>query len=83
MKKAKDTPSEIYVWDRIVRVCHWGIVAAFITNYFIVEPGRLYHEIAGYIALALILTRVVWASIQTKRTRTKAVRHTRAFPTFR
>lgn len=66
MKKAKDTPSEIYVWDRIVRVCHWGIVAAFITNYFIVEPGRLYHEIAGYIAIALILTRVVWGFYSNK-----------------
>lgn len=66
MNKAKDSPSDIYVWDKIVRVCHWGLVAAFITNYFIVEPGRLYHEIAGYIALALILSRVAWGFYSTK-----------------
>ncbi|MBJ2128670.1 cytochrome b/b6 domain-containing protein [Alteromonas sp. IB21] len=66
MSTTKDTPSDIYVWDWVVRVCHWGIVAAFITNYFIVEPGRLYHEIAGYIALALIISRVVWGFYSNK-----------------
>ena len=60
MHKAKDTGSDIYVWDWVVRVCHWGIVASFITNYFIVEPGRLFHEIAGYVGVALISIRVAW-----------------------
>jgi cytochrome b len=54
------TNNELIIWDPLVRLCHWGIVAAFIANYFIVEPGRLYHEIAGYCALALVLVRIVW-----------------------
>ena len=54
------TNNELIIWDPLVRLCHWGIVAAFIANYFIVEPGRLYHEIAGYCALALVLVRITW-----------------------
>lgn len=68
MFKAKDTPSDVYIWDWIVRVCHWGIVAAFTTNYFIVEPGRLYHEVAGYTATLLISIRVAWGFYSTKST---------------
>lgn len=48
------------IWDPIVRLCHWGIVVSVIVNYFIVEPGRLLHEIAGYFAMALITIRIVW-----------------------
>jgi cytochrome b len=51
---------DISIWDGVVRLCHWGLVICFITNYFIVEPGRLYHEIAGYSAVFLILVRIVW-----------------------
>jgi cytochrome b len=54
------TNDDIYIWDPLVRLCHWGLVAAFIINYFIVEPGRLIHEIAGYCALTLIVVRIFW-----------------------
>ena len=51
---------DITIWDGVVRLCHWGLVVCFITNYFIVEPGRLYHEIAGYSAVFFITVRVIW-----------------------
>ncbi|WP_081926644.1 MULTISPECIES: cytochrome b/b6 domain-containing protein [unclassified Alteromonas] len=51
---------DISVWDGVVRLCHWGLVICFITNYFIVEPGRLYHEIAGYSAVFFVVVRIVW-----------------------
>lgn len=52
--------ADLYIWDIVVRSCHWGIVFAFFTNYFIVEPGRLIHEIVGYSAIALVAVRLVW-----------------------
>ncbi len=52
--------NDITIWDRIVRLCHWMLVACFVTNYFIVEPGRLYHEIAGYTAVSFIFLRLIW-----------------------
>jgi len=66
MYRPTDTPSDIYIWDWVVRLCHWGLVATFVTNYFIVEPGRLYHEIAGYMAVALISIRIGWGILSTK-----------------
>ncbi|WP_334030959.1 cytochrome b/b6 domain-containing protein [Alteromonas sp. P256] len=51
---------DISIWDGVVRLCHWGLVICFITNYFIVEPGRLYHEIAGYSAVFFIVVRIIW-----------------------
>ncbi len=53
-------PRYLYIWDPLVRLCHWGIVGAFFINYFIVEPGRWVHEIAGYIASTLICIRIGW-----------------------
>jgi cytochrome b len=51
---------DITIWDGVVRLCHWGLVICFITNYFIVEPGRLYHEIAGYSAVFFVVVRIIW-----------------------
>ena len=72
MSTTKDTPSDIYIWDWVVRICHWGIVAAFITNYFIVEPGRLYHEIAGYTGVSFILLRLAWGTLQQQKAQNKS-----------
>jgi cytochrome b len=60
------TEQVIVIWDILVRLCHWGLVAAFITNYFIVEPGRQIHEIVGYMATALIAVRLFWGFTRTK-----------------
>ncbi|WP_420934051.1 cytochrome b/b6 domain-containing protein [Alteromonas sp. A081] len=63
---------DVIIWDAVVRLCHWGLVICFITNYFIVEPGRLYHEIAGYSAVLLNAMRVMWGCT---RQRTYQDRH--------
>lgn len=52
------------IWDRVVRLCHWGLALSFFVNYFIVEPGRLWHEIAGYIGVGLLGVRIVWGIYQ-------------------
>lgn len=52
--------TSITIWDPIVRICHWGLVTTFVINYFLVEPGRLVHEISGYGALSFVVIRIVW-----------------------
>ena len=52
-------------WDLIVRVCHWGIAAAVLANYWILEEGDAPHEWVGYVMLALIVCRVIWGFIGT------------------
>ena len=55
---AEATPS-VRVWDPVVRLFHWTLVAAVATAFLAEEGGRL-HDAAGYLVLALIAVRMVW-----------------------
>ncbi|MTW20533.1 cytochrome b/b6 domain-containing protein [Allochromatium palmeri] len=64
-----ETPTRIRVWDPLVRVFHWSLVAGFATA-FIVEDDLLgVHVWAGYLVLALISVRLVWGLIGTRHAR--------------
>ncbi len=64
-----ETPKQIRVWDPLVRLFHWSLVAAFATA-FIVEDDLLgVHVWAGYLVLALISVRLVWGLIGTRHAR--------------
>jgi cytochrome b len=66
---AGDKAREVRVWDPLVRVFHWSLVAAFATA-FIVEDDLLgVHVWAGYLVLALIAVRLVWGFIGTRHAR--------------
>lgn len=59
----------VRVWDPLVRVFHWLLVAAFATA-FIVEDDLLgVHVQAGYLVLALIAVRLVWGFIGSRHAR--------------
>jgi len=45
MYRPTDTPSDIYIWDWVVRLCHWGLVATFVTN-----DKKQHQQIASYLA---------------------------------
>ena len=63
------TTNQIKVWDPLVRVFHWSLVAAFATA-FVVEDDLLgVHVWAGYLVLALIAVRLVWGFIGTRHAR--------------
>jgi len=59
----------VRVWDPLVRIFHWSLVAAFATA-FIVEDDLLgVHVWAGYLVLILIGVRLVWGVIGTRHAR--------------
>ena len=63
------TSERIRVWDPLVRVFHWSLVAGFATA-FIVEDDLLgVHVWAGYLVLALVAVRLVWGLIGTRHAR--------------
>ncbi|MBT8767974.1 cytochrome b/b6 domain-containing protein [Metapseudomonas boanensis] len=51
------------LWDPLVRICHWILVAAFIGDYFLNEAGDGWHRWLGYAALAAVLVRLVWGFV--------------------
>jgi cytochrome b len=53
---------EIEVWDPLVRTGHWLLATAVIVAWFVDEPLWL-HTWLGYIAIALVVVRIVWGFI--------------------
>lgn len=63
------TAARIRVWDPLVRLFHWSLVAAFATA-FIVEDDLLgVHVWAGYLALGLVAIRLAWGLVGTRHAR--------------
>ena len=52
--------SKIEVWDAPVRLLHWGLVAAVALLWWSGHDTGVLHEYTGYVAIALLLTRLVW-----------------------
>jgi cytochrome b len=56
--------SEVRVWDPLLRIAHWTLVAAvlatWITSEMKAEPAKRAHEWGGYAALAVIALRLAW-----------------------
>ena len=61
------TPSDrVHVWDRAVRVLHWSLVVSVaLSAASLIDalgvPG--WHRPAGYVALAIVLARIVWGFV--------------------
>jgi len=54
--------TEIKVWDPLIRTGHWLLATVVIIAWFVDEPVWL-HTWLGYIAIALILVRIVWGFV--------------------
>lgn len=53
--------SKRFVWDKIVRLVHWGVAVCVCVNWFLSEAGGTAHRIAGYAAAALVVVRLLWS----------------------
>ena len=59
----------VRVWDLFVRIFHWGLVASFAIAYFSTVGSQWVHNWSGYVALALVLARIVWGFIGSRHAR--------------
>lgn len=56
-------PEQVRVWDPLVRIFHWGLVAAFATAYITGDEWEDVHYVAGYTIMGLIAFRIVWGLV--------------------
>lgn len=54
---------DIAVWDPLVRLIHWSLALTILLNGAITEEESTLHEWVGYVALALVATRLLWAFV--------------------
>jgi cytochrome b len=57
------------VWDPLVRIVHWLVVAAFFIAYFVEPEDSMIHVLAGYTVLALVLVRLMWGFLGSEHAR--------------
>lgn len=60
---------QILVWDPLVRIFHWTLVAAFSIAYVTEDDVMWLHEAAGYTVLGLVAFRVIWGVVGTRYAR--------------
>lgn len=58
----REKPATVPVWDPLVRLGHWTLVAGFATA-FIAEEGKSLHQVAGYVVASVVAVRLVWGFI--------------------
>ncbi len=59
----------VRVWDPLVRIFHWSLVAAFVVAYLSADELSTVHEIAGYAVAGLIAFRLAWGFVGSKYAR--------------
>ena len=53
----------VKVWDPVVRLFHWSLVASFAVAWLTADEWDDLHEWAGYAAAALIGFRLIWGVV--------------------
>jgi cytochrome b len=51
------------VWDPVVRIGHWLLVASVAIAWLTRASSHEWHEAAGYVSLAVVALRIVWGWI--------------------
>lgn len=59
--------SEKFTWDKMVRSSHWIVALCVMANLWVVRPASLPHQALGYVAVAMVLIRLIWAVLAAEK----------------
>lgn len=68
MANASDT-AMIRVWDPLIRIGHWVLVAGFATAYLTEGEPQWLHSFAGYAIAVTVAIRILWGFVGPRRAR--------------
>ena len=66
---AEPTQEQVRVWDPLVRIFHWGLVAAFAIAYITGDEWEDVHYVAGYTIMGLVAFRIIWGLVGPRHAR--------------
>jgi len=69
MPDLNPTPSNIKVWDPLIRIFHWSLVFFFLLAFITEDDWMEIHVQAGYAVMFLIGFRLVWGIVGTRNAR--------------
>jgi len=55
--------TQVKVWDPLVRIGHWALVASVALAWITKEGGGGWHERLGYAALVIVAVRIGWGCV--------------------
>jgi cytochrome b len=58
-----ESSGKIRVWDPLLRAFHWTLAVSIVAAWLSAQVDESLHEILGYVALALIASRVLWGFV--------------------
>src|SRR5581483_4690299 len=61
--------TRVKVWDMLVRICHWGLVAGVALAFLTAEELPEIHEAIGYAIGGLVVVRIVWGFVGPRHAR--------------
>lgn len=61
--------TEVRIWDPLVRLFHWSLVASVTVAFATGEHSERLHIAAGYVVMGLVFFRVIWGFVGTRHAR--------------
>ena len=65
----RSSEPRVRIWDPLIRIFHWGLVAAFAIAWLTAGELQPVHEIAGYTVAGLVVFRLVWGLVGSRYAR--------------
>lgn len=59
----------VSVWDPVVRIGHWSLVAGVAVAWATGDDAQSVHELAGYLATAVVGARILWGFVGSRHAR--------------